>query len=462
MRVQNIGYDTSEYYTLRFERVKTLVESILRKETFTEKDEKQLDRFLRREKAEFLWWFPLSRRMRNNGLFREEMSVKPMVQSVAELRDKLNEYIELNGQKLTPAGNHGLFNYSELCLEYSRFGMSVPSLRSIFSSDWPINDFFINHPANDSDLKERWYSLTDEINRNLRVPKPLDPKTFFEDYCLSILIDSKIFEPSKVTPGAWKSITHRKAGFKVNQMSLKDALSLISLNRPRPLDGAFFKNPELTIEAQNAIIHWMVYERKVEWSLSSYESIGTRFPGTNFDSRSIVEDLRMSGILRDSLGSEREELLTKDEDTIKHRLRSYMATGLSDRREGEVGMEYDTSKAAAKFRENIIELNATSIVKLPECECPRELIDFLFEQKFEIFRLSSLERAKILVRGLVIPTILTFFYPVAGLLLCCVQIFRSFKKIKAAEAQIAKSNEAFTVWRKLRDLIPFIPHSDAE
>ena len=395
----------------------------------------------------------------DNGLLQQEWWVEPLVQNEEEIRAKLEEHKQAWEEKLTSSGLSNLISYAKAALICNQLGLPLDNAkRVIYYGDDLVDVLFSVIPRDDIDLKPSW------IAHKEKYPNPKGAQSqFCLNYFNQVLIEAKVFNPSQYTSKSDNqySIWHH-ARLKVNPMTLNDALSIMSLARPRPRKDAYFTSPKF-FGAQNAIIDWLINEWDVqEYShipISNQERFIQRFPGLDRgDFQTIREDLIQSGIVDGPLLSEG-TLLTRNKETIQHRLRCYLESGLSDKREERTDREYDTTKSEAIFREKISELNQSSIVNIQNCNSPSELIQFMLNHNFEIFRLSRRESAIIYARGLIFPLILGFLFPYAGFLLFCIQALRSQKKIRESQAQIENSSEAEEVWRKIRTIIPFIPAS---
>lgn len=449
----------SHYESLPYAIVKRFAESVLQKEYFTRDDEERMKRVLLQKSYSsfpYLW----DRQLEDNGLLQQEWWVEPLVQNEEEIRAKLEEHKQAWEEKLTSSGLRNLISYAKAALICNQLGLPLDNAsRFIYSGDDLVDELFSVIPRDDIDLKPSWIRIKENY------PNPKGAQSLFcLNYFNQVLIEAKVFNPSKYTSKSDNQyhILHH-AGRKVNPMTLNDALSIMSLARPKPRKDAYFTSPKLHLIAQNAIIDWLINEWDVqEYShirLTNQERFIHRFPGLDWgDFQTIREDLIQSGILDGTLFSE-STLLTRDKETIQYRLRCYLESGLSDKREERTDREYDTTKSEAIFREKISELNQSSIVNIQNCNSPRELIQFMLNHNFEIFRLSRRESAIIYARGLFFPLILGFLFPYAGFLLFCIQALRSQKKIRESQARIENSSEAEEVWRKIEAIIPFIPAS---
>jgi hypothetical protein len=450
----------SHYESLPYAIVKRFAESVLQKEYFTEDDEKRMNRVLLHKKrySSFtgLWHLHLE----TNGLLQQEWWVEPLVQNEEEIRAKLEEHKQDWEEKLTSSGLTNLIRYAKAVLICNQLGLPLDDAhRVIYYGDDLVDLLFSVNALDDIDLKPSW------IEHNEKYPNPKGAQSqFCLNYFNRVLIEAKVFNPSKYTSKADNQyyIFHR-AGLKVSPLTLNDALSIMSLARPKPRKDAYFTSPKFNLIAQNAIIDWLINEWDVqEYShipISNQERFIQRFPGLGHsDFGTIKKDLIQSGIVDGPFLSEG-TLLTRDKETIQHRLRCYLESGLSDERKERTDREYDTTKSEAIFREKIRELNQSSIVNIPNCNSPRELIQFMLNHNFEIFRLSRRESAIIYARGLIFPLILGFLFPYAGFLLFCIQALRCQKKIRESQARIENSSEAEEVWRKIEAIIPFIPAS---
>ena len=235
----------------------------------------------------------------------------------------------------------------------------------------------------------------------------------------------------------------------------------IVLDKPVPLEGAFFRSPKLSLETQNAIIDWLcghevgsyvsfyAHAKGSSWFLNR-NSLQYNLPiGGEF--KLVVDDLQRAGILEID-----KRLVTNDADVIRRRLSSFMSTGLTVAHNRDSLADFDVERSREVKINHVRRLNErwmrNSWVSVPEMGTPNEILHYLVECKFNPTRKVTVGAVMSLVKYVAAPIMAMFVFPVIGFIGLVVQVVRFWKN-----EWVLSAKERDDVVQGLGRMVDFVP-----